>query len=111
MSVILVALLILAAHEAIHWLLLRRAGAHPWLTARAYGLRGVGWGFRPAGIDPVALRVQWIAGPLVEGVGWITGALVLPEWRVMFLLLLALGAIGNSLPGGDLNRAVRWGRA
>ena len=109
--ILLLALVVIAAHETAHLLLLLRCGAHPFPVARAYGLRGIGWGFRPAGIDPLALRVQWVAGPLVGLAGWLTCAAVVPWARPMFLLLAVVEVAGNSLPGGDLSRAVRFGRA
>jgi hypothetical protein len=106
--ILLLALVVIAGHEAIHGLLLRRAGAHPFPVARAFGLKGIGWGFRPAGIDPLALRVQWAAGPLVGLAGWLTCAAVVPWARPMFLLLAVVEGAGNVLPGGDLRKAISW---
>ncbi len=106
--ILLLALVVIAAHEISHFVLLRRAGARPWPVAKAYGLRGIGWGFRPAGIDPLALRVQWVAGPLVGLAGWLTCAAVVPWARPMFLLLAVVEVAGNALPGGDLRKAIGW---
>lgn len=105
MTVLLVVLLALCAHEGTHYLLLKRAGANPKPAARAWGLKGIGWAFYSRGISRRALRVQWIAGPAVEGAAWITAALAMPAWRGLFLLLLAVDVLGNWLPGGDLRRA------
>ncbi|MHB8311837.1 MAG: hypothetical protein ACYDD0_00825 [Candidatus Dormibacteria bacterium] len=112
-ALVLAVVLVILAHEMAHGLLLRRAGAHPFPVARAWGVKGIGWGFYPEGIALGKLRLQWVAGPLVELAGWGTCAVVIPWARPVFVLLCVVCLAGNSLPGGDLQRAVRYrqGRA
>jgi len=107
-ALVLAVVLVVLAHEAAHGLLLARAGAHPRPAARAWGLKGVGWSFHPQGIPLGKLRLQWLAGPTVEVAGWLVCAALIPWARPMFLLLVAVSLVGNSLPGGDLNKAVLW---
>ncbi len=107
--VILAIALVLLAHEATHWLLLRWAGAKPRLAARAWGLKGVGWAFDPRGIAGWKLRAQWVAGPLVGCLGWAVLMLVLPGAFGLWALLLVVEVAGNGLlPGSDGWRARRW---
>jgi len=106
--ILLLAVLIVAAHEIAHGLLLSRAGARPFPVARAFGLKGIGWGFYPEGVPLGKLRLQWVAGPLVELVGWGTCAVVIPWARPVFVLLCVVCLAGNFLPGGDLRKAVSW---
>ena len=103
--VLLVALLALGAHEGSQYVLLRMAGASPKPAARMWGLKGVGWAFHSRGISRRALRVQWVVGPAIEGTVWIAGAVWMPAWRGLFVLLLFVDLLGNWLPGGDLRRA------
>ena len=110
-AVILAAALVLLAHEMAHYVLLRWAGAKPRLTARAWGLKGVGWAFDPSGVEARKLRAQWIAGPLVGCLGWAVLMLVLPSETGLWALLLVVEVVGNGLlPGSDGWRARRWAR-
>ncbi len=107
MILLVLAIWVVAMHEMAHLALLRRAGAHPFPVARAWGVKGIGWSFRPQGVPLGKLRLQWIAGPLVELAGWVTCAAVMPWARPMFLLLCVVCIAGNWLPGGDLRKAWR----
>ena len=103
--------LVLVAHEATHYVLLRWAGAAPRLAARAWGLKGVGWAFDPRGIDAWKLRLQWLAGPAVGCLGWLVLVWAEPGAAGLWVVLLVVEVVGNGLlPGSDGWRARRWAR-
>ena len=99
--------LVLVAHEAAHWVLLRWAGASPRLAARAWGLKGAGWAFDPRGVPMWQLRVQGVAGPLVGCLGWGLLMRLEPGAFGLWVVLLAVEVVGNGLlPGSDGWKAV-----
>lgn len=108
-ALVLSVLLVLLAHELTHYVLLRWAGAKPRLTARAWGLKGVGWAFDPYGIDHWRLQTQWLAGPLVGCLGWVLLIRLEPGEFGLWMVLLVVEVVGNLLlPGSDGWRAWKW---
>ncbi len=108
-SVLIVAVL---AHESTHYVLLRRAGAEPHFTVRAWGLKGLGWRFDATGIRKDLLAYQWIAGPGAELLVWSVGMIMFPALFGLFRLVMLLSFAGNMLlPGSDGIRAFKsWRR-
>ena len=103
---VLIAAIVL--HELAHYVLLRRIGARPRLTARAWGLKGVGWAFSRQGLDQRQLPGMWLQGPLVEVMVWCAGAILFPALASLFLLVMAVSFLGNMLlPGSDGRRALK----